>query len=553
MQRAARLKIIDPFNAEKSVDLRPPSFTIGRDAGNDLQMLSDKVSRQHLVIICENGVFSLSDSGSTNGTFVNDQRVTQCLLHHGDRLCIGGDTGYQIQFIQEYSGEGAASEEFTAASPNLEGSASAKEELDKLLRFVEVNRAFKFSMTPEEVLSLVVDAAIEMSRADRGFLMLKNSAGELTFRIARDRRRRTLTGSEFSLSHSAVIEAYQQDRNVIISDNPDSGVSSSQSMLALELRTVICIPLHRFRMSEMMNLTMLTGREVIGVLYVDSRGFGGALSKTSVALLEALSFEASKCLESIRLMQEEQEKLDFQREFEMASKVQEALLPAAFSISMALDVAADSIPCRYVGGDFYDAIALPDGQSVLVLGDVCGKGIAAALLASMAQGILQAQLTTGRTLPEAVSVLNRVLIRKAEASQFITLFCVEIDRSGCLSWVNAGHNPPMLIRKDGRSEHLQSDSIVLGVFENAEYRMSHTRMEPGDLLVAFSDGVTEAENSAQEMFGEKRLEQLLLESRNCSASEIKDLLVERIAAFTAGRAQSDDITLMVLKMPLSVL
>jgi sigma-B regulation protein RsbU (phosphoserine phosphatase) len=552
MQTSAHLKVTDRFGVEKKYPLAKPAFTIGRKADNDLQMLSDSVSRFHAEIVYENDAYFIVDKASKRGTLVNGQQVERCPLQHLDRIQIGGEEDLVIQFVDERME--TASAIFDASQSQLSETmraraVSANEELQKLARFVEVNQAFKFSLTPDDVLCLIVDAAIEMTKAERGFLMLKNEAGDLEFKVARDHGRNWLLGNDFAMSHTVVEEAFKHNRSVIINDSHEHSLLAARaSVRNLDLRTIICIPLRRFQMSERMDATSVLKRDVIGVLYVDSHIITGALSQTSITLLESLAFEATKSLESVRLMHEEQTKQRLEREINMAREVQVALLPTGFHQPDHFEVAGHSVPCRYVGGDFYDLLPLTDGRSVFVLGDVSGKGIAAALLAAMAQGVMQAQFSGGLALADVITSLNRVIVQKSASNRFITLFCAVLDEKGNFSFVNAGHNPPILARADGRIELLATKAMVLGAFDFAEYHEHQTKLEPGDVVVIFTDGVTEAVNAAQEMFSDERLEKLVRESRVLSAEEIKDLILEDVLSFTRGLPQGDDITLIALKM-----
>jgi sigma-B regulation protein RsbU (phosphoserine phosphatase) len=232
----------------------------------------------------------------------------------------------------------------------------------------------------------------------------------------------------------------------------------------------------------------------------------------------------------------------------MARAVQVALSPTGFKQPEHFDVAAHNIPSRYVGGDFYDLIPLKDGRSVFALGDVSGKGIAAALLAAMAQGVLQAQFGSNLPLTEVIASLNKVIVHRSASNSFITLFCSVLDREGHLTYINAGHNPPILVRTNGESEELSTKSVVLGAFDFAEYKPLQTRLETGDVVVIFTDGVTEAVNARNEMFGDERLDKLIKSSVNLSAEEIKQRILDEVLAFTRGLPQGDDITLIVLKM-----
>src|SRR5581483_9937182 len=301
MQKAAQIRVTDQFGAKRTLPLTKPVFTIGRKPENDLQLLSGSVSRHHAEILYENGAYYIQDKGSKSGTFVNEQQVERRVLVHLDRIGIGGVDDCQLQFVEEAAMAAAASAA-TVPNPSSQSSdqakaASANEELQKLIRFVEVNQAFKFSLSPDDVLCLIVDAAIEITKAERGFLMLKNDKGELEFKVARDNQRNWLQGTEFAMSHSVVDECFKYNRSVILNDSIDnSPLAARQSIRNLDLRTIACVPLFQFKMSEKMDATSLMKRDVLGVLYVDSRLIGGVLSKTSLTLLESLAFEAVQSL-----------------------------------------------------------------------------------------------------------------------------------------------------------------------------------------------------------------------------------------------------------------
>jgi phosphoserine phosphatase RsbU/P len=379
--------------------------------------------------------------------------------------------------------------------------------------------------------------------------MLRNAAGDLEFKVARDDGRRWLEGADFAMSRSVVEESFKQNRSVIINDSRESALGlARESVRSLDLRSIACVPLRRFQMSENMDATTVLKRDAIGVLYVDSHVIGGTITETSIRLLESLAFEATKSLENVRLMHEEQEKKQIEQELGVARQVQVALSPTAFKVPDYFEIAAHNIPSRYVGGDFYDFISLRDNRSAFVLGDVSGKGVAAALLAAMAQGALQAQFTSNLPLAEVVSSLNKVLVQRSASNRFITLFCATLDPDGHFTYINAGHNLPVLARANGETETLTTKSVLLGAFDFVEYKPRQTRLAPGDVVVMYTDGVTEAVNSDNQMFGDERLEKLVRESVDLSAEEIKQRILDEVLNFTAGLPQGDDITLIVLKM-----
>lgn len=555
MQKPAQLKIINRFGVTRFISLTSPVFTIGRKAENDLQLLSDTVSRQHAEIVYEDSTYYLIDVGSKRGTFVNDQRIERCALQHQDRIRIGGDEEQQIVFLDDTIANASAifnsSPRLAISPPSKDRSpiTSANEELQKLARFVEVNQAFKFSMTPDDVLTLIVDAAIEITQAERGFLMLRNKDGNLEFKVARDRKRNWLVGNDFEMSRSVVEEAFKQNRSVIINDSRVTMAGLPRdSVRNLDLRAIACIPLRSFQMTENMDATSVLKRDVIGVLYVDSNVAGGLLTQTSLKLLESLAFEATKSLESVRLMHEEQEKKSLEQELGMARQVQVTLSPSIIKPMEHFEVAASSVPSRFVGGDFYDLIPMKDGRFIFALGDVSGKGVAAALLAAMAQGAMQVQFAGNLPLTEVITSLNKMLVQRSASNRFITLFCGVLDQDGHFTYINAGHNLPILVRTSGETEMLTTKSVLLGAFDFIEYKPRQTRLNPGDVVVIYTDGVTEAVNAKNEMFSDERLEELVKQSVSLNADEIKQRILDEVISFTSGLPQGDDITLIVLKM-----
>jgi hypothetical protein len=334
MQKSARLIIVNRFGVKRLLPLGKSVFTIGRKAENDLQLLSDSISRQHAEIVYEDDAYYLVDIGSKRGTFVNGQRVERCALEHLDRIRIGDNEDEQIIFLDDTVESASAifdsSPSLTLTPQQADRATSVNEELQKLDRFIEVNQAFKFSLTPDDLLCLIVDAAIEITQAERGFLMLRNAAGDLEFKVARDNNRNWLEGNDFIMSRSVVEEAFKQNRSVIVNDSREAQSQlSRESARRLDLRSIACIPLRRFQMTENMTATTVLKRDVIGVLYVDGHTIGGTITETSIRLLESLAFEATKSLETVRLMHEEKEKKKLQEELDntrrMLAELQEPM------------------------------------------------------------------------------------------------------------------------------------------------------------------------------------------------------------------------------------
>jgi steroid delta-isomerase-like uncharacterized protein len=259
-----------------------------------------------------------------------------------------------------------------------------------------------------------------------------------------------------------------------------------------------------------------------------------------------LAGEIRPAMESARLYREILERAQLEQDVRVAAEIQRALLPELQRSGETFEVAAASLPCRAIGGDFLDYFDLPTGTFGFVLGDAAGKGAPAALLAAQLQGILAAQSYSGRSPAETVTLANSTLVRRALPSRFATVFCGELSRHGHLTYCNAGHNPPFVIGEHG-TERLGKGGLILGAFKDAEFEQGVIELDPDDVLVLFSDGVTDALNPSGEEFGEDRLESFAIRNRDLPPSVFVERLLETIRSFTVGQPQSDDLTVLVLR------
>jgi steroid delta-isomerase-like uncharacterized protein len=263
-------------------------------------------------------------------------------------------------------------------------------------------------------------------------------------------------------------------------------------------------------------------------------------------LLLHLAGEAQPATEGRELYREMIERAQRDHELKIAAEIQHALLPASRYVGKAFEVAATSVPCRAIGGDFIDYFHLPRDGFAFVLGDVAGKGPPAALLASLLQGIFTANAYRDGTPAGFVTLANHALVRRAVEARFATAVYAMLDRRGRLTYCNAGHNPPFLVNRSG-VRRLEWGGMVVGAFEHATFDEDTQQLWPGDVLVAYSDGVTEARDSGGDEFGEERL--LSCVQANCTRSpaEIMECLLSSVHEFSAGTAQSDDVTMLVLR------
>ncbi|MFH1502084.1 MAG: PP2C family protein-serine/threonine phosphatase [Candidatus Eisenbacteria bacterium] len=238
-----------------------------------------------------------------------------------------------------------------------------------------------------------------------------------------------------------------------------------------------------------------------------------------------------------------------EREMEVARDIQMELLPKTFPNVPGLDMFAFSVPARHVGGDCYDIIELGDGHLAITIGDVAGKGTPAAILMANVQSAVRALSESGVPAASLIEKVNSLVHRSTEDSGFITFFyCVLNTKTGHLRYVNAGHNPPCVLRADGRKDYLERGGVVIGIMAGMTYEEGETSLGSGDDLVLYTDGITEATNPRDEMYGEERLEEVLAAHRHESAREIEERVYSNVKDFTEGAAQADDLTMVVVKM-----
>jgi phosphoserine phosphatase RsbU/P len=529
-----RLEVRDVLG-ERIVVLDRMPFTIGRRETNDLRLGGSEVSREHAEIVADSGRYLLRDRESRYGTFVNGEPVTECELRSGDRVRLGRGGGADLVFL-------AAGDEQSHSNRSTTG---ARDDLRQITALLEGFRALGSGRVLQEVLALVLDAAIEISGAERAFIMLVGAEGGLEFKLARGKAKQTLTDSTFATSRKIPEEVYRVGKTKVVADLLDSGFADvHMGTVALGIRHVVCVPLNYVHYVESAEARGEDRR--IGVLYLDSREKGTLLSDATRAGLETLAAEASVAIENARLYREKLEKSRMEQEMRIAAEIQQALLPKPRASLGFVEAAAASIPCRSIGGDFFDYLDDPGASFGFTLGDVAGKGPPAALMSALMQGMFASHALLADGPATAVANMNKALCRRGLESRFVTLMFGVVSADGQLTYCNAGHNPPMVIGKRGL-RHLEAGGPVVGLLEFAPYGQETVRLESGDTIIIFSDGVSEALNTEGEEFGDARLQEIAMSLAEATAQTIVDRIIADVRVFTRGAAQSDDITVMVIR------
>jgi sigma-B regulation protein RsbU (phosphoserine phosphatase) len=530
----ARLEVTDALG-RRLVTIDKDRFAIGRRETNDLRLAGSEVSRDHAEILIEEGKFKLRDRGSRYGTFVNGEQASDKELQHGDKIRLGRNGGAELVFL------------VGDAAPAMERSTnSAIADLRQVAALLEGLRALGSGRVLDDVLALVMDSAIQLSGAERSFIMLASAEGTLEFKLARARGRVTLPGSRFETSRKIPEEVFDTGQPRIVADLLDGDLANvHMGTVALGIRHVLCVPLRLVRYLDRADVPEEEKR--IGVLYLDSREKGSLLSSSTRAALDTLATEAAVAIENARLYRQALEKARLEQEMRIAAEIQQALLPEGMHSGAGFQAAAATLPSRSIGGDFYDYIDLADGGFAFALGDVAGKGPPAALLSAMVQGILSGQVNARGGPAETVANVNEALWRRGIESRFVTIFYGILDRAGTVTYCNAGHNPPFLISGD-RVERLEKGGPIVGLFPEAVFQHEKALLKPGDWLVVFSDGVSEALSVTGEEFGDQRILDCVNEGLlDIPPKVLLDRLFARVRAFTAGAPQSDDVTALVIK------
>ena len=530
---APRLVVTDNLG-QRIVPIDKPLFTIGRRSETDLRLPGGDISRVHAEITVESGRCVIRDKQSRFGTFVNGEPAAERVLAHGDQIRLGQSTDTEIVFY------------VNADAPSVEKSAmSAALELRQMAALLGGLRALGSGRVLDEVLALVLDSAIEVTGAERGFIMLANRQRALEFKLARARGGVTLSGRTFETSRKIPETVFATGEQTIVDDLLDGDLAQLHTgTVALGIRHVLCTPLRLVRYVE--RAEQRGADEMIGVLYLDSRERGALRSASARDALETLSAEAALAIENARLYREALDKAKFEEELKVAAGIQQSLLPEGHRDGAFFCTAAASIACRAVGGDFFDYVDLPTGQFGFILGDVAGKGSPAALLAAAVLGMFSAEAPYHASAAQLITRTNRGLCRRAIASRFVTTFYGIVDANGSLTYTNAGHNAPLLVSA-GSIRRLDTGGTVLGLFAEAAFDEETVALSPGDFILAFSDGVTEAMNAAGEEFSDDRLLACVERHRGEGPQAALDAVLAEVRAFCGDATQSDDMTVVLVR------
>src|SRR5579862_3666522 len=393
-------------NEQRSIVMNRTPFSVGRKVDKDLVIPDPRVSRDHALIVAENGDFFVVDQGSKHGTYVNGARVQRQKLQKNDRVEFGvRDVAYVI-FSPQHATSNTA-REFLSQISGIQISTDTTD-LEKLTLFLEAARKLNTTGVLDEILVTLLDATLKLTRAERGYVFMRDEENNLRLAAGRNSKGEPLL-DDTTISHSILDEGVKSNSEFVITDTSQSlDLAGRHSIVAYDLRTVICIPLRKPQVQTTRDTAVATesSAEVMGALYVDSRFASRDISSVSNDILRAIATEAASLIENARLVQAEEASRRYQQELSIAASIQQRLMAVTIPEVPFARLDGRNLSCKEIGGDFFDAVNTEEGLTI-VLADVSGKGVSAALLASTLQGMIYSQLMAGMPLTEIVTGVNR--------------------------------------------------------------------------------------------------------------------------------------------------
>jgi len=528
-------------NDQRTIVLDHSPFTVGRKIDKDLVIPDQRVSRDHALISSEDGAFWVTDQSSKHGTYVNNERVQRCKLERDDRIEFGVRDGAYIIFNPVNATSNTA-RDFLHQISGIQISTDTTD-LEKLTMFLEAARKLNTTGVLDEILVTLVETTLKLTRAERAFVFLKTEEGTLRLAAGRNSKGEALLDDK-TISHSILDEALHSASEYLVTDTSQSlDLAGRQSIVAFDLRTVIAVPLRKPQVQTTREASQavtpgVSGSDIMGALYVDSRFASRDITSVSHDILRAIATEAASLVENARLVQTEEAARRYQQELSIASAMQQGLMVVTIPDVPFARMRGRNLSCKEIGGDFFDAVATEDHLAV-VIADVCGKGVSAALLASTLQGIVYSHLVARMPLSEIVTAVNRFFTQKHLGEKYATVVIARISRDGNLEYVNCGHVPPLIV-SGNEVKHIEHGNLPVGLLADATYESASCQLQPGDRLVLVTDGVTEAENARGDFYENERLEQAAAKS-----SSFEEIFAS-LANFCGGTPLNDDCTVVEL-------
>jgi serine phosphatase RsbU (regulator of sigma subunit) len=555
----ANLYIYPKGGEPSTYPLAARRVTIGRASSNDIVLSDQYSSGLHAVIAPGDKGYVLIDQGSKNGTFVNDRRVSgEIALVRGDEILIGSTSFFFDRDLEQRVTwvEGTT---FTHSSNTIievkdllkkpaAASAAMKtpgggldlerfQQDQRIIAIIsEVSQALIYHMDLDRLFDHIMDVLIQHLPMDRAVLMLKAAdTGAFEPKVVRIQSGALRSQSIF-VSQTIVRTAQERRSSILISDiQADEALKAQASVVQAQIHSAMCVPL-------------FYNDDIIGLIYCDRASLLEQFNENDLRLLTLLANLAANKIENARLIEIEREADRIRREMVLAAEIQKSFLPHKDPVFEPYEITGSARACRHVGGDYYDYIPIDADRLGIIIADVSGVGASASLLMANLRGALHEKFPERFDLGDLTAGLNDFIYTSSDSHCFITFFLGVIDRkTNELGYVNAGHNPPLLVGLEGPARSLEGTGLPLGMFPAQAYGERKAVIGPGEILCLYTDGIVESRKEEKEEYGEERLERKVREHAALPAREIMEKIFEDVFGFSGCTEAGDDMSLVVVK------
>jgi sigma-B regulation protein RsbU (phosphoserine phosphatase) len=553
-----KLYVYQEKGEDYTIPLKKNRISIGRSADNDINILDPFCSGHHAYIYPSEEGWVVRDNASKNGTFLNGKKIkAEVELKKGDEVLIGST---RIVFDKEIPTHVEVTE-----SPTSSANVNTIMQVEELLTKTEIDTTLKASLAPmdmekvrtehrafaimsdvskalllhqplSELLDNIMDLICENLPMDRAIMMLKEgNPAQFIPKVIRINDK-NLKDQKIQVSKSIINMAVDKNSSLLTSDaQADTRFKAMESIIKFNIHSAMCVPLWN-------------NREIIGIIYSDRISNLEQFTEEDLRLLTLLSNLAAVKIENAKLIDQAIEKEKMEKELALAAKIQEDFLPKENPPCKKFEIVGYNTPCYQVGGDYYDFIDIDPSRLGIVIADVSGKGVGASLLMASLRAALHSEVHSGYKIEEMAVKLNDFVHRSSAPNAFITFFFCELNKeSGELKYINAGHNPPLIIDKKGNLKRMESSGLCLGMFPSSTYEVKKVKINAGEMAVLYTDGITESRSKDNKEFDEKGLIKLLRKHAKSQAPKILKKIYEELDSFTAGADRMDDMTLVIMQ------
>ena len=529
-----RFTVYQPGLSPQQVTLPAENITLGRASDCTIPIKDRFLSRRHAEILNERGTWFVRDCGSVNGTTLNGVKLAEpTLLHPGDRIGLGDS---EVVFHSDETTSQFIAIDTDSHATNLAISVDDDEkersnEKTQILSTLALE--FLADRPMAELFDFILDRVVFLLRPTRAAIALLGD-DRISFANVKLRRLDATESNDLAISRTLLRDVVDGRKVVSYFDTEQNDkFARAQSIIAQRIRSAVCAPL-------------LVADAVLGVLYIDYTSQRGVVAEDDVRLLAQIARFAAVTLERTRLREEAFAKAKIDEELRTAYTIQRRLLPDTLPETPGYRFAGVNRPCKTVSGDYYDVVVRPDGRIYFVIADVSGKGITAALVMSSVATAFAIFTRHDPTPADLLRDINETLAPKTSPSKFVTMVAGVLDpATGIVAFANAGHVAPLVVSKDG-VEAMHSTDIVVGILPSAQYRNQSLTLAPGDSLVLFTDGVTEAENIAEEQLGLDPVCEMLRTMHGSEADAILETIDAHVHEFTGEVPNGDDVTMLAM-------